>query len=719
MRFAIFVAAALVTWISARADESPHHFDTQIIPILTKAGCNAGACHGAAVGRGGFKLSLWGSNPKLDYDAIVHDLEGRRVNLVRPEVSLVLAKPTGVLNHGGGERLEYEGRDARTIEAWIRAGAPRGAARRLTEFQIAPERAVLPAVGSSVTMRATARFVGGDSNEGEPVDVTPWVVFTPTDPAAVQFDQATNTAAIHRRGRHLVIARYLDRVVPLQWTVPLGDKAVDLAREPRHNFIDDHVLETLAELRLKPSPVADDAAFMRRVKLDLTGRLPQPEEIATFLSDKRPDKRARLVDALLASDEFVQFWTWRVATWLRIRSGPNDAQGTKAYHTWLRDQIGANRSFLKVAQDLVTADGDSHEYGPANFHRSAGDARGEAEYFSEALLGVRLRCANCHNHPLDRWTQDDYHGLAAVFARMERGRNVRMGSRGEVIHPATAEPAVPRLPGGPPLPFPANGKTADGNPADNRPALAEWLGKRDNPTFARATVNRLWKAMFGRGLVEPVDDLRATNPATHPELLSALTNDFVEHGYDLRHTLRLIVASEAYQRSSQTVGGNGADDRFYSHALYRPLEAEVLSDAIAEATGAPDENGRAIEIFDPAQPVESLDILGRCSRADSCDSTVTAAGGLTAKLHLLNGPLINEKLRSPKGRLQALLAARKTNEEIITEMYFRALSHQPPKNMLAYWLKHGDEQAKRESRTQFLEDFCWALLNSRDFTNNH
>ena len=339
----------------------------------------------------------------------------------------------------------------------------------------------------------------------------------------------------------------------------------------------------LAALRLPPSPRADDAALLRRVTLDLTGRLPTPERIRAFLADKSSGKFAAEVDRLLASPEFTEYWTFRFARWLRVRTGPNDAAGTKALHGWLRQQIAAGRPLDEWTAELITSEGNSHEYGPANFHRNATDARGEAEYVAESLLAIRLRCANCHNHPLDRWTQDDYHGLAAIFARLERGPVVSLKLSGEVIHPVTGEAAIPRLPG----------ERFVQPSEDNRAALADWITSSDDRRFARAQVNRLWHALFGRGLVEPIDDLRETNPASHPQLLDRLADDFASHRYDVRHTLRLLAGSAAYQRGDRPLPEAKSDDRFYSHARARPLLPEVLLDAVCDALGEP----RAVQGF--------------------------------------------------------------------------------------------------------------------------
>jgi hypothetical protein len=695
-----------ITLLSA-AYAPPVDFDTEVIPVLTKAGCNAGACHGAAVGRGGFRLSLLGGDAAADYESIALELEGRRINLARPGESLLLAKPTGELVHGGGKVLDAGNPGIERLAAWLAGGASRRKPRRLTGFEVDPMRQVVERAGAELPLRAMARF-----DDGPPEEVTQWTLFTSTDPAAVEIDVARSRATIRRPGQHVLIARFLDRVVPVQLTLPLSDVPVDLSRERTNGFIDEEVLKTLAVLRLAVSPAADDATYLRRVRLDLTGMLPEPSEVEAYVADRAPDKRVKLVDRLLASDPFVDYWTLRLATLLRVRTLPNESQGARAYHDWLRVQVRKGAPLDAVARTLLTATGDSHLIGPANFARMVNDPRAQAELVSQVFLGVRLQCANCHNHPLDRWTQDDYHGLAAVFSRLERGREVKVAARGGVTNLRTGEPAIPRIPGERYL-DPA---------ADGRVEFAAWLTDSGNPYFARATVNRLWRAMFGRGLVDPADDLRDTNPATHPELLERLATDFASHGYDIRHTLRLIALSETYGRSTVASAGNAADDRFYSHALRRPLDAEVLVDAIADVTGVFDRYGeeqvgtRAVALFDPAAPAPSLDILGRCSRSAPCEGTA-AAGGLPARLHLLNGELVNRKVAASDGRLHRLIAAGRTSAEIVAELHFRALGRQPTTIELEGWLKRLDEVGPSE-RTAWLEDFLWSLLNCREFITN-
>ncbi len=686
----------------------PVDFDTEVVPVLTKAGCNAGSCHGAAAGRGGFHLSLFGSNAAADREAIVEELEGRRTNLARPNESLVLTKPTGILKHGGGERLDMDGEGAKRLRNWIAAGASRSAKpRRLSSFEIQPGNTIVKHIGEEVALIATARF-----DDGPAENVTAWTVFSSTDTSAVEVS-GRGKATTRRRGQHVVIARFLDRVVPIRLTLPFSDTAIDLTKEPRANFIDDEVLNSLEVLRIPVSPRADDAAFLRRIRLDLTGRLPTPEEVALFSKEPPKEKRTKRIDTLLASDEFVDYWTFKLANLVRNRPQPAEAEGMRAFHGWLHDCLKNSTPFDKLARDAVTALGDSHTDGAAYFSRLSNDARSQAEHVSEVFLGVRLQCANCHNHPLDRWSQDDYHGLAAIFAKLERGRVVKVGTRGAITNPRTGDPAVPRIPGT---------KYLDAS-GDGREAFAAWLTSPDNPFFAKAIVNRLWKAMFGTGLVEPVDDLRETNPATHPELLGRLAADFVKNGYSIRHTLRLIAGSHAYGRSADSLPANKDDERLYSHANRRPLEAAVLADALGDVTGITDKFGeepagtRAISLVNPQTPSRTLDVLGRCSRQASCESG-TMNGGVPAMLHRLNGDLINRKIVSKEGRLHRLILAGKSTEEILGEFYIRALGRSLTAAELQYWNRQ-TEKVNQEDRTAFLEDAVWGILNSREFWSNH
>lgn len=687
-------------------------FDTDIIPILTKAGCNAGACHGAAAGRGGFHLSLFGSDPAADYDAIVHQFEGRRVNIARAESSLLLKKPSGELNHEGGTPLLDDPAGREILLQWIQSGAQRGPQRRLVTLTVEPRRQVLASVPSSVTLKVVATFDHQTST-----DVTQWTVFTASDPSAVRIEDSgpENALVAHvaRRGQHVVMARFLDRIVPITIAVPMNDAAVDHSKVGRVNFVDDHVLNMLEELRIPVSPAANESAWLRRVSLDLSGRLPSPEEVTQFLADSSDTKREQVVDRLLNSDGYVDLWTLQFSRLLRMHSLPNETQPLNTYSNWLRDAIRTDRGFDQIARELLTATGDSHAVGPANFGRMVPDARTQAELVGQVFAGIRLGCANCHNHPLDRWTQDDYHGLAAVFAPLDRGREVKFSARGQVTNLRTGEPATPRIPGVRDL----------ANDEDRLDAVVDWITNDNDLLFARATVNRLWRHVFGRGLVEPPDDLRDTNPATHPELLAALAKEFAANGYRLKPMLKTIVLSSTYGRSDLTVDGNREDDRFYSHALRRPLESEVLLDTIADVTDVagsfdPHPATRAVQVIDSSLPSEQLDVLGRCQRVAGCDEGESNFGGLAAQLHLLNGDAINRRLRDPNGRLQKLIAANHPVTEIVDEFHMRALGRLPSDEERSSWLAEIEHSDVIETNRR-LEDFFWSLLNSRDFRENH
>ena len=694
----------------------PPRFETEVLPLLTKAGCNSGACHGAAAGRGGLKLSLFAGNPAVDYDALVRELEGRRINRTKPAESLFIAKPTGMINHEGGERFDFDGPEAKLLADWVAAGAPRANGPSLRSISLTPA-----AFTANKVPFQTQIHVFAELDDGTKRDVTSMSVFTPGDETALAV-KAAGIVSVLRPGRHTVIVRYLSQVRSLSITARREEKALDLSSAPRRNWIDDEVLAALADLGIPPRPQSSDAALLRRLTLSLTGRLPSPKVVEDYLADSSKGKYERLVDRLLASEEFTDYWTWRLARQLRVRTGPNDERGTLSFHGWIKEQVRAKTPLDKMAKEMLVGSGDSYENGPANFHRSAPDARAEAEYVSEVLLGIRLRCANCHNHPLDRWTQDDYHGLAAVFARVQRGRNVGLAGTGEIIHPATLEAAQPRIPG---ERFLAVGAATTG---DYRGALAEWLIEKKSGLFAKAQVNRLWKAMFGRGLVEPADDLRETNPATHPRLLERLAGEFVESGFDLRHLLRLMAMSAAYQRGGDVEGSQDvAAEQFYAAYPRHPLEAEVLLDAIGDVTGVPEAfpnqpaGTRAIQLVEFSKPEHALSVLGVCSRQESCDAAPIGAdplGQLTTQLHFLNGKLLNERLQSDAGLLATAAKDGVAVSKIVEQLYLRTYCRQPSQREREFWSKELEDQSA-EVRQKKLQDLLWAILSSREFTTNH
>ena len=706
----VALAAASAVRAEGPAEKSVD-FRNDLIPMFTKHGCNAGACHGAAIGRGGFKLSLYGGDPQADFEAIVRQLEGRRINLSDPEESLIFLKPAEYVEHGGGTIFDDDSESAQLLINWIKQGAGNETRRHLIGVEIKPEKHILNSPGESVTLQASATYSDGTSR-----DVTRWTIFTAEDSSAVEVDPELSTAKILRRGRNIVVARYLSEVVPVELVLPLTDYRVDLSKSSSSNFIDEEILETLAILRLEPSPPCDDATYLRRIHLDLTGRLPSAERVKEFLEDSRPAKRRSLVDALLQSEEFNEYWTLQFAKLLRIRPQPDDDQGALTYHKWVAEQIKNNVGYRQMARELILASGDTHESGPANFYRTVRAQRELEEFASELFMGSRLRCANCHNHPLDRWTQDDYHGLAAIFAKVERGRVIGDKPNGKTIHPRTRAPATQRIPGK---------RFLAENATNGRRQLADWLTEPSNPYFAKAIVNRLWKRMMGRGLVEPVDDFRDTNPASHPTLLDKLARDFELNGYELRHTLRLIATSTTYARSANATVDNRDDNQFYSHAARRPLEAEVLSDAISDVLGLATKYGnspegtRAVTLVDPRTPSLALDIVGRCGREESCETEPRAIGALSQKLHLFNGALVNSRIAAEGSRLHQMLLAGDEAMEIVDAFYLAAFNRRPSTEEQQHWEAQLTKTKSPDEQRAFLEDFVWGLVTCEEFVTNH
>lgn len=677
-------------------------FETQVIPVLTKMGCNSGACHGAAIGRGGFKLSLLGYDPDADYESMIHEFEGRRVHRLHPEKSLLLQKPSLELPHEGGLKLSRFKNGYKILYDWIKAGAPRQSNRQLTGIVITPGEKHLKKIGDQFQVTVTAQF-----SDGQKEDVTEWTVLKATDESAISI--RNNRVTVLRRGIHNIMIRFLGEVDSLSVIVPLQDD-FEHSKRPSENFIDDAINKRLDELHLPNSPTCEDTTFVRRAFLDLIGTLPTPVEVKNFLGSNNPNKRAQLVESLLSRPEYADYWAYKWGDLLRIESKALGEAGVESFHTWLKKQIAEDTPLDHMANAMIMSLGDSAKNGPVNFHRVPRNPGEEAEYVSRVFMGVRLQCANCHNHPLDQWTQDDYHGMAALFAQLQRGQTIQLKDRGEVIHPRTGESARPRIPG---ERFLAQSK-------DLREPFAKWLTAKENPFFARNAINRIWRDLMGRGLVEPFDDHRATNPPSHPELLDKLAENFSKHGFSVKHTIRSIMASAAYQRSSLATEGNENDRLYYSKYIIRPLPPTVVVDAVSHVTGITEALGdakSAIALKDTKLKSETLDLLGRCSRQEDCEAN-SMNGGLTLALHTLHGPWLNAKVSSKKGRLHRLIAARKSNQEILAELYQVAFSRMPTTTESNFWGKQL-ASLKGQQRILALEDFFWALLNSTEFRTNH
>jgi hypothetical protein len=713
-------------------------FERDVMPILSKAGCNGGGCHGALAGKGGFRLSLFGYDPASDHLAITRDARGRRVDLADPGMSLLLTKPTMAVAHKGGKRLEVEGHDYQMLAAWIAAGCPGPDAleKKLVSIALSPAEAALGA-GQSQQFTATAAYSDGSTR-----DVTRWTRFTSADETVATVDPSGMVTVVGH-GEGAVTAWFSSQIALARVLVPFPH---EIPREvfdgaARANLIDDLVLEQLQKLHLKPSPPCDDATFIRRAYLDTIGRLPTPEEVQGFIEDRSPAKRERLVELLLARPEFVDYWTYKWSDILLVSGSKLRPEAVNAYYQWIRDRVAENTPWDRLVRDVVTARGSSLENGATNFFAVHQDPETMAENVSQAFMSLSINCAKCHNHPLEKWTNDQYYAFANLFSRVRAkgwGGDSRSGngqrtlfveSRGDLLQPRTGRPQQPAPLDGEPLPM------ADAG--DRREPLARWLTSPENPYFTRSIVNRVWANFFGMGLVESVDDLRTTNPASNEKLLAGLCRHTVEHGYDLKSLMRLILLSETYRRSSDPLPENRDDRKWFARAYPRRLMAEVLSDAISDVTGVRDQyteiamndgstekvkgyddDTRAIQLHDSAVKNYFLKTFGRNARDITCECERSNQPSLVQVLHLSNGSTINDKLSAKSGRVTQILATEPAAPAIVEGAWLRCLSRlpteterKPIEEMLA--------AAKSEEKRELVEDLYWSLLTSREFLFRH
>jgi hypothetical protein len=693
-------------------------FRDQVVPVLTRAGCNSGVCHGAQSGKNGFRLSLLGYDPELDYDSLVRQAGGRRVTRIEPGASLLLLKPLGLAPHGGGIRLRPGQREYRILSEWIAEGAPGPAPEAsVTGIEVTPAAAVL-APRTSQQLLVTAHYSDGESR-----DVTALSRFTSNHGPVATVD-GKGRVTMQGVGEAVLCASFRGQVAIARLAVPYPGPLPGLARDPwavaaDANPIDRAVLSKLRRLRLVPAQRCTDAEFLRRAYLDLTGMPPSPEEATRFLDSTLPNKRTRLVDDLLGSPAYVDLWSYRLGDLLRNTRRSLGPKGNRLFHTWLREQVAANRPWDQLVRDLLTSRGSLWDVGPANFYGTASGPAEWAEVTSQEFLGVRIQCARCHDHPFDRWSQTDYYRLAAFFARMEvksggeRGDPVVvLRAKGEVQHPKTGAVVPPGA---------LDGKL-ERRQADRRADLAVWLTSRENPWFARSIANRVWKHLMGRGLVHPVDDMRATNPPSNEAALAALTEHLIRSDFDLKALIRLIATSQVYQASSATTAGTRFDETQFSHHTVHRLTAEQLLDSLVVATGvtekfagAPD-GTRAAQLADTSVPSYLLDLFGRPARTSVCECEREDEANLAQVLHLMNGDSINEKINAPDGRLARLLRSSKPDRDVVTELFLAVLVRRPSEKELS-----GALQALSRSgpRKEVMADLFWALLNSREFLFNH
>lgn len=714
-------------------------FRNHVQSVLAKNGCNSGACHGALAGKGGFRLSLRGYDTEQDFFNIRTQQSGRRVDLVEPEQSLLLTKPTTAVPHKGGLRLNGDSLDYRVIAEWVAGGAPPPSSddARLNRLKILPAQATLKK-GSEQPLIVQAWY-----SDGRVEDVTHWAKFTSANEAVATVDES-GVAKIIGPGEGAVTAWFGSQIVISRFTSPFEQTVTPdtFLLAGRRNFIDNLVLKQLRRLNLKPAERSSDEVFIRRAFIDTIGTLPSAEEVRSFLADTSESKRDALIEALLQRPEFVDYWTYHWSDLLMINGTLLRPDAVKAYYSWIHDHVEANTPWDQFVRELVTAQGSSIENGATNFYALHQTPEDMAENVSQAFMGLSIGCAKCHNHPLEKWTNDQYYGFANLFSRVRAkgwggdprngdGRRVLVTvSSGELIQPRTGKPQPPT---------PLDAKPLSFNSEQNRRAyLADWLVSRDNTYFSRSITNRVWRNFMGVGLVEQVDDMRASNPASNEELLSALADDLVDSNYDLKSLMRKILQSEVYQRSSLPLAENSGDQRHYSRYFPRRLMAEVLLDAVSQVTEVPTEfrkiafpgadirdtsfygtGTRAIQLYDSAVQSYFLQTFGRNQRRITCECERSDEPSMVQVLHINNGSTINGKLQHEGNSLdQWLKEFAGDDRALLNEVFLTTLARYPQQRERAA-MSELLSKTPDEKRREVLEDIVWAIVSSREFLFNH
>lgn len=706
--------------VEVRGQETPERvsFVYGAEVALTKQGCNQGACHGSPSGKGGFRLSLRAYDPELDLLTLVREGFNRRTNVFDPAQSLLLRKPLMEVAHGGGKRLSLSDPSYALLRDWIAEGCQADPADQPTcvGVEVYPRVRTLHAPAWRQQLVVLAKF-----SDGSLRDVTRLASFSSSDEGVASVTDAGLVTG-SERGAAAILVRYLENMQTASLTFLRDVPGFRWPNPPESNYIDREVFAQLRTLQFVPSELSSDAEFVRRVHLDVLGMLPTSDEVREFLADTRPDKRARLIDALLGRPEYAEFWGQKWADLLRVKKDKVSAAGVPKFHRWLVSAVRENLPYDEFARQLLLAEGSTYATPPANYYRATTDSADCTETTTQLFLGVRMQCAKCHNHPFERWTQDNYYGITAFFQRVQRKKTadpdelvVFVARQGEVTQPRTGKTMKPWLPLVGDAELPAD--------ADRREAFVQWLTGPENPFFARVEVNRIWGHLLGRGIVEPVDDFRESNPPTNPALLDALAADFIRHGFDRKHVLRTILNSRTYQLSSRKHDLNRTDTKYFSHARARMLSAEQLLDAICLVTGVAEKfpglpsGMRAAALPSPDVNHEFLKVFGQPARESACACERSSDSNLSQALQMINGPLVHGKLRDPGNRFRGWLADKQPLDQIVRELYLSALSREPSAGELDAALKHiassGDDPARG------LEDVCWALLNANEFLFQH
>jgi len=716
------VATVTVSVTGIVAGTAPS-FLNEVLPVLTHAGCNMGACHGAAAGKGGFRLSLLAYDPALDIESITRAAGARRICRAQPENSLLLRKPTYSTPHRGGKRLEVGSADYRLLTDWIAAGCPGPNPKdsHVVALEITPSLRTL-AVGQTQKFLVRAHYGDGSTR-----DATDEAIFTASDETTATVTPA-GLAKATGPGEGAVVVRYQGLVVTARVGSPFAPpiKSTPSSTPPRSesasNAIDRQIKTKLDSLGLIPSPNCSDGDFMRRASLDITGQLPTAEQARTFLNSHEPDRRVRLVDSLLATPEYVDFWTMKWADLLHCtRDGLTD-KGMYTLNGWIHNAVNTNMPWDQFTRAVLVASGDTYRDGPANFYLASASPEQRAEDASQVFLGVRISCAKCHNHPYDRWTQNQYYQMAAFFARLGTKAGTIKGEAiifstdsGETRNPKSQQTVAPcALIDSAPLP-------ADFT-ADRRGALADWITSPRNPYFTHEIVNRVWRHFMGRGFIEAVDDIKATNPPSNAPLFDFLAGDFGQHGFDVKRLIRSVVLSQTYQRCADPNATNRADKTFYSHFMVRRLGAEQMLDALSQATGVPEKftgypmGVHAASLADTQTPSYFLDLFGRPARTTTCACERMDDPNLSQALHMMNSGDINTRLASKTGRISTLLAASLPDTKMVEELYLTCFTRLPNPFETKRAIR---VLAATKDKRVALEDLTWALINSNEFRFNH
>jgi len=692
-------------------------FNYGTLVALSKQGCNSGACHGSPSGKGGFRMSLRAYDPTVDMTTLVRESFNRRTNVFEPENSLLLKKPLMEVAHGGGRRIRKGDPSYGILRDWVAQGCQIDPpdAPTCVKVEVYPRQRILHRPAHTQQLHVLAHF-----SDGSIKDITELAAFSSSDEAVATVD-ANGFVVGQDRGEAAILVRYLEKIETAYIMFLKEIPGFAWNNPPEQNYVDKFVFEKLRQLQILPSDLCTDEEFVRRVYLDVIGELPSVSEVDAFLTSQDPQKRAALVNSLLDRPEYADFWALKWSDLLRLRNNKVTPSGVHKFYHWVVNALRTNMPYDRFARELLTSAGSTFDNPAANFFRTATDTNDCTETTSQLFLGIRIQCAKCHNHPFERWTQDNYYGIGAFFNRVQRKPSARpeeqvifVARAGEVTQPRTGKQMKPWLP--------LTGDADLPGEDDRRQILVDWLVKADNPFFAKVEVNRLWGHLLGRGIVEPVDDFRDSNPPSSAALLDALAKDFVAHGFDRKHILRTILNSRTYQLSSRKNDFNKSDTKYFSHARTRLLSAEQLLDAICQVTAVPEKYAglpagtRATQLPSPDVDNYFLKVFGQPARETACQCERSSESNLSQALQMINGPLVHGKVRDENNRLKLMLKAGKTTPDVITELYLAAFSRKPSEPEMTAAANHVTASG---DQVRGLEDVCWALLNANEFLFQH